>query len=316
MCNVLFGYRYSLEEDKEEFQKLLEFNHTLGNLSFDNDPINHVSWIKYIYHTKGFKRYLENVNARDEFVANQLKKHLQTFRDEKIRDFTDMLIRKKEIKGNFSEIDGRVRNEIEMILGDMLLAGTDTSRSLLEWSILYLLHWPNLQELIYNEIVDHVGKGRYPFLKDRENLHICNAFISASLRYTSFTPILVPHKTLENEMIGPYKIPKGTIIVYNAWKIHHDEKHWQDPFKFDHTRWLDENNKYKTNKSFAPFSLGVRSCPGEPLSYKEIFVFLTRLVCDFKLLPEVNKPLPDLKGITNTVIITEPYFIKVEERKQ
>ena len=199
-----------------------------------------------------------------------------------------------------------------MILGDILLAGTDITRSMI---VLYLLHWPHLQESIYNEIVDYVGKGNYPPLKDKQNLHICNSFISESLRYSSISPNFVPHKTLESEMIGSFKIPKGTIIIYNAWKIHHDEKHWKDPFKFDHARWLDENDRYKKNESFAPFSLGVRSFPGESLTCKEIFVFLTRLISDFKILPEDNKALPDLKGIANIMIVIEPYFVKVEERK-
>ena len=238
-----------------------------------------------------------------------------SFRQDRVRDFTDKLIKDKGIKSSISKIDPSIRNEIEMILSDMLLAGIDTTRSVLEWSILFLLHWPHLQELIYNEIIDLVGKGNYPSLKKKCNLHICNAFISESLRYSSFTPVLALHKALENEKIGSYNIPKGTSIIYNAWKIHHDEKYWDMPFKFDHTRWLDVDNKYKTNKSFVPFGFGARSCPGEALSYREILVFLTRLICDFKISPEDNESLPDLEGCYGSMIVTKPYNIILEERK-
>ena len=101
-------------------------------------------------------------------------------------------------------------------------------------------------------------------------------------------------------MIGPYKIPKCAIVVYYVfWEVHHDEKCWKDPFDFDHTRFLDENDRYKTSENFAPFSLSVRSCPGESLTYKEIFVFLTRSIRDFKVFTEDNKALPDLKRIVN-----------------
>lgn len=97
MGNVLFGQHYSLKRDEEEFQKLQDFNYTLLNTSFNNDLINHVSWIKYIYHTKVFKKYLEGVNVRNDFVGNHLTKHLQTFRQDRMRDYTDMLIKKKEL---------------------------------------------------------------------------------------------------------------------------------------------------------------------------------------------------------------------------
>ena len=312
---MLFGYHYSLGEKEEEFQQLQDFTYILLSLFSDTDPINYLSWIKYIYQTRTFKKYFENIKIRDEFVGNQLTKHLMSFRQDRVRDFTDKLINDKGIKSSSSKIDPRIRNEIEMILSDMLLAGIDTTRSVLEWSILFLLHWPHLQELIYNEIIDLVGKGNYPSLKKKCNLHICNAFINESLRYSSFTPVLALHKALENEKIGSYNIPKGTSIIYNAWKIHHDEKYWDMPFKFDHTRWLDVDSKYKTNKSFVPFGFGARSCPGEALSYKEIFVFLTRLICDFKISPEDNESLPDLEGCYGSMIVTKPYNIILEERK-
>ena len=311
----MFGYHYSLGEKEEEFQQLQDITYILLSLFSDTDPINYLSWIKYIYQTRTFKKYLENIKIRDEFVGNQLTKHLMSFRQDRVRDFTDKLIKDKGIKSSISKIDPSIRNEIEMILSDMLLAGIDTTRSVLEWSILFLLHWPHLQELIYNEIIDLAGKGNYPSLKKKCNLHICNAFISESLRYSSFTPVLALHKALENEKIDSYNIPKGTSIIYNAWKIHHDEKYWDMPFKFDHTRWLDVDNKYKTNKSFVPFGFGARSCPGEALSYKEIFVFLTRLICDFKISPEDNESLPDLEGCYGSMIVTKPYNIILEERK-
>ena len=315
ICNVMFGYRYSPWEKEEEFRKLQEFNYIPANFALDTDPINQLSWIKHIYHTKSFKTYLENVKARDEFIGNQLAKHLMSFLHNTVRDFTDKLIKDKRTKSDCPEIDVSFRNEIEMILGDMLLAGTDTTRSMLEWSVLFLLHWCHLQELIYNEIVDDVGKGKYPSLKHKCELNICNAFISETLRYSSFLPILIAHKALENEKIGSYNIPRGTSIVYNAWIIHRNEKHWHMPFEFDHTRWLDANNKYKTNKCFVPFGFGVRSCLGQALGYKEIFIFLTRLICDFRILPEKTKPVPDLEGCPGTIIVTKPFYVTLEERK-
>ena len=44
----------------------------------------------------------------------------------------------------------------------------------------------------------------------------------------------VCQKTCE---IGGYTIPEGQVINTGIWAIHHDEKYWPDPEKFDPDRY-------------------------------------------------------------------------------
>lgn len=146
----------------------------------------------------------------------------------------------------------------------------------------------------------------------KTRFHIFNAFVSESQRYSTFAPSLIPHKTFEDENIDSYDVPKDTVIIYNAWKIHRDEKYWEKLFKFDLTRWLDENGKYKTNKSYLPFSKGVRSCLGQSLAIKEMFFILTRFICDFRIEP--CGVLPSLNGVSETINASEEYHIRLMRR--
>jgi len=58
------------------------------------------------------------------------------------------------------------------------ISGTDTTSSLCEWIMAYLLHNPAWQARIHKELSDITGNNsRRVYLSDKENAHITNAFI-------------------------------------------------------------------------------------------------------------------------------------------
>ena len=62
---------------------------------------------------------------------------------------------------------GHVTNDhIEMILFDVFVAGAETTATTIRWLIVYLLHWPEIQEELYEEITRECGPNRYPELID------------------------------------------------------------------------------------------------------------------------------------------------------
>lgn len=63
------------------------------------------------------------------------------------------------------------------------------------------------------------------------------------------------------------------------------------------------------------FSAGHRACLGEYLARSEIFLFVTILIRDFKILPESNVPLPDLEGIVGGTIIPMQFNAVFELRE-
>jgi cytochrome P450 family 6 len=57
-------------------------------------------------------------------------------------------------------------------------------------------------------------------------------------------------------------IPAGTGILIPIPVLHHDERYWENPNKFDPERFNEENVKKQVPYSFLPFSEGPRQCIG------------------------------------------------------
>jgi cytochrome P450 family 6 len=57
-------------------------------------------------------------------------------------------------------------------------------------------------------------------------------------------------------------IPAGTGMLIPIYAIHHDEKYWENPNKFDPERFTDENVKKQIPYTYLPFSEGPRQCIG------------------------------------------------------
>jgi len=62
---------------------------------------------------------------------------------------------------------------------------------------------------------------------------------------------------------GDHNILPGTSIFINVFALHRNEKHFENPEKFDPDRFLPEKKKDRHNFAFVPFSAGSRNCIGK-----------------------------------------------------
>ena len=67
--------------------------------------------------------------------------------------------------------------------------------------------------------------------------------------------------------------------------MHHDDKEWLEPFKFDPDRFSSENVKQRPSTAFSPFGLANRRCPGYKFSRCEAIATLSVIVRKFQLKP-------------------------------
>ncbi|VEN51015.1 unnamed protein product, partial [Callosobruchus maculatus] len=58
-------------------------------------------------------------------------------------------------------------------------------------------------------------------------------------------------------------IPAGCHMKIFVYDVHHQEKYWPDPRKFDPDRFLPENVSQRNRYSFLAFSDGPRNCLGK-----------------------------------------------------
>lgn len=71
---------------------------------------------------------------------------------------------------------------------------------------------------------------------------------------------------------GEHDIPAGTAILINVEQIHHNEKYYPDPYKFNPEHFTPEAESQRPLLSFLPFSHGPRNCIGMSHTY---FLFLS-----------------------------------------
>lgn len=134
-----------------------------------------------------------------------------------------------------------------------------------------------------------IGRDRLPSYADRTNCPYTQAVILEAIRLGSPGPLNLPHWSSERTKIGNYTIPKGYHLLVNFYAIHHDEKYWPQPYKFEPTRFLSEDGtKVLKKDSFMPFSVGKRSCPGEALAQIELFMFTASILQRLKIEPTGN----------------------------
>ncbi|XP_035210621.1 cytochrome P450 1A1-like isoform X3 [Stegodyphus dumicola] len=161
-----------------------------------------------------------------------------------------------------------------------------------------LLEHPEEQDKIYKEILEVVGPDRQPSLEDKSNLSYTNAFIFEVFRTSDFFPFFPSLMSTKEVTIQGYRIPKGTIALMNMWSAHHDPEEYEEPYKFDPSRYIVKLGKKKPELPFT-FGRGKRSCIGEAFTMMHVFLFLTNIVKNFRLsLPEgeeTNTSLYSLK---------------------
>lgn len=183
---------------------------------------------------------------------------------------------------NISLDDGKIemdKDEIEHLLLNIFVAGTDTSTYTLEWAMAELMHNPEIMSKVQNELEQVVGKGNPIEETDVAKLPYMQAVIKETFRVHPPVPLLLPRKAETDVEIGDYIIPKDAQVLVNAWAISRDPSKWENPNVFAPERFLDSEIDFKGHHfELIPFGSGRRICPGLPLAIRMMPLMLGSLV--------------------------------------
>ena len=167
--------------------------------------------------------------------------------------------------------DRQVRDEAMTLF----LAGHETTANALTWSWYLLAQNPEAEARLHDE-VDHVLDGQAPGFDDLVRLPYARAVLAESMRL--YPPaFVIGREPLENYVAGRYVVPAGDGILMSQYVVHHDERFYPDPFRFEPDRWTAEAQEGRPKFAYFPFGGGPRVCIGEQFAWTEGILVLTTL---------------------------------------
>ena len=88
----------------------------------------------------------------------------------------------------------------------------------------------------------------------------------------------IGRSAVEEDVIGGYRIPKGSLIFMSPALTQRDPRFWPNPEGFDPDRFLPEEDAKRPKGAYFPFLLGPRKCIGETFALMEARLLLATLV--------------------------------------
>ncbi|XP_051922290.1 steroid 21-hydroxylase isoform X2 [Hippocampus zosterae] len=247
-----------------------------------------------------FSHLMQEVTKRD----NIIRKHLKDFKSQDNKP--ESIISRYFLQGLDTK-NGVLLTDIHVHMAtvDLLIGGTETTAALLNWTIAFLLHRPEVQNQVYEELCT-VPEGHYPKYSERHKLPVLTALINEVLRLRPVAPLAVPHRAIRDSSIAGYYIPKNTVIIPNLFGAHHDPSVWTEPDSFKPERFLEGGGA--SPRALIPFGGGARLCLGESVAKIELFLFTAYLLRDFHFFP-TDACLPDLRGVASVVLKVKAYKV-------
>nr|GEX76438.1 flavonoid 3'-monooxygenase-like [Tanacetum cinerariifolium] len=202
ISRILLGRKYFSESnDEREIVTLKEFQEILDEWILLKGVLNIGDWIPWM-EFMDLQGYVKRMKAeKDGFVAKDMVDSLL-----KLVDDPNL-----EVKLDYDCVKGLTQ--------DLLVGGTDTSATVIEWAMSELMKQPSLIKKATQELDRVIGKERWVDEHDHANLPFIDSIIKETMRLHPVTVILAPHAALQDCKVAGYDIAKGTTIFVNLWAM-------------------------------------------------------------------------------------------------
>ncbi len=162
----------------------------------------------------------------------------------------------------------------------MLLAGSDTTAAALSWSSYLLATHPEIQQQLATQIAapEHASGNGAPAPVPE----LAGQVFEETMRI--YPPaVSIARQAVEPVEIGGVAIPAGALVFVSVYTIHHDERWFPDPERFDPERFATPPAHEIPDHAYLPFGIGPRACIGRRFALMEGAIVLTELLRRFSL---------------------------------
>nr|CAB3470957.1 unnamed protein product [Digitaria exilis] len=180
---------------------------------------------------------------------------------------------------------------IKAVILNLFIAGTESTSTIILWAMAELMRNPNMMQKAQAELHCVLqGKSRVTE-DDLASIHYLKLIIKETFRLHIPGPLLLPRECRESCKLLGYDIPKGAMVLVNAWAIGRDPKYWDEPDVFKHERFegAAKSDFQGTDFRYILFGAGRRMCPGQGFSLAMVELVLATLLFhfDWQLPPRV-----------------------------
>ncbi|CAD7079526.1 unnamed protein product [Hermetia illucens] len=303
----------SLKNPNNEFRKH-------GRLALDTSGINSIKRtimrIPKLAALLGLRVFSKEMN---DFYLGIVRQTIEYREKNNIRrnDFVDLLI---DLKNN-DTLDEENKVKLERLTMEQtgaqafvfFIAGFETSSTVMMYALYELARNPEIQEKLRNEIntvqEKHEGRLTYEAIKDMVYL---DQVVNESLR--KYSPSLALRRIAQED----YKVPntnlvieKGTPVMIPNYEIHHDERYYPNPEKFDPDRFRPEVWKARHAMTFLSFGDGPRNCIGLRFGRMQSRVGLAMLVKNYRFEVSKKTPIPIEFSRHSRVLSVDDMHLKI-----
>ncbi|KAI8421261.1 hypothetical protein MSG28_008310 [Choristoneura fumiferana] len=216
------------------------------------------------------------------------------------RDFMDLILemRNKQELQAIKRFDGEKEraleitdNIIEAQAFIFYIAGYETSASTMAFMMYQLALNTEIQDKLRAEIDEYLLKNNDQITLETlmNDLPYLEKVFDETLRMYPIVETLQRSALEENELPGTnLKVAKNQIVLISPLAIHHDEKYYPNPSKFDPERFTPEKKAERHSCAYLPFGLGPRHCIGMRFAQVQSRICVIRLLSKFRLEPSKN----------------------------
>lgn len=192
-------------------------------------------------------------------------------------DLLSMFLLAQDEEDGARMTDREVRDECVTVF----VAGQETTANGLTWTWYLLSQHPDVAGRLVAEL-DEVLGDRPPTPEDLPKLRYTEMVFNEALRIWPPAWTLNKRTPVEDVEVGGYRLCKGGGVFVMPYVMHHQERFFPDPYRFDPERFAPERLAAIERYTFMPFGAGERICIGSGFAMMEAKLILATLAQRFR----------------------------------
>lgn len=204
---------------------------------------------------------------------------------------------------------GITEQEIHDQVLTLLLTGVETTAMCLASAFGLLAVSPEAERALHREVDAVLPDGRAPGHEELARLEYTRCVVMETLRVRPPGWLFTRITTRETEL-GGHRLPRGAMVLYSPYLLHHDPVSFTEPDRFLPERWLPQRQSAVPQGAMLPFAAGNRKCIGDRLAVAEAMVGIATVAAHWRLRPvsgQESRPRPAVTlGPRSLTMLCEP----------